>query len=143
MIIWKTFCRFFLSLLTTLVVENSQSFTGIFFMFLEIQLDQTCKAFNTLFGSQWKDRESSFQVRQILELFFHTSCSNVMLILCQRCQSYKNCPKNQIWMGPGQLTSKKLLPKAITHQIFKTNSSFHLKKDTAAKVKFPFFGSFC
>ena len=38
---------------------------------------QTWKAFNTKFEPQWKDRESSYQVRQILALF----CKLVALIL--------------------------------------------------------------
>ena len=45
--------------------------------FLKIILDQTRKAFNTKFGPQWTDRESSYQVRQILAL----SCKLIALIL--------------------------------------------------------------
>ena len=39
--------------------------------------DQTWKPFNTKCGLQWKDQESSYQVRQILALF----CMLVALIL--------------------------------------------------------------
>ena len=43
--------------------------------------DQTWKTFNTKFGPQWKDRESSYRVRQILTLF----CILVALILGWNC----------------------------------------------------------
>ena len=41
-----------MSLLTVLIVKNSQILTGIFFVLLKIVLDQTCKALNTKFGPQ-------------------------------------------------------------------------------------------
>ena len=40
-------------------------------------VDETWKAFNIKFGPPWKDRESSYQVRQMLALF----CKLVALIL--------------------------------------------------------------
>ena len=40
-------------------------------------LDQIQKSFNTIFGPQWKDQKSSYQVRQMLALF----CNLVALML--------------------------------------------------------------
>ena len=57
-----------MSLLTALIVENSHILSRIYFIVLKQILDQTWKAFNTKFELQWKDRESSSQVRQILGL---------------------------------------------------------------------------
>ena len=68
MIVWKFFFGF-MSLLIASIVENSRTLPGIYFIFLENILDQTWKSFNTIFGPQWKDPKSSFQVRQDLPLF--------------------------------------------------------------------------
>ena len=43
---------------------------GIHFIFLKKVLDQTWKSFNIKFGFQEKDQESTYQVRQILKLFW-------------------------------------------------------------------------
>ena len=37
--------------------------------FSKIVLDQTWEAFNTRFGPQWKDQESSYQAEYILTFF--------------------------------------------------------------------------
>ena len=63
--------------INSLIVRNGHILTGIYFIFLKNVLDQTWKAFNTKFGPQWEDRESSYQIRQILALF----CKLVALIL--------------------------------------------------------------
>ena len=63
--------------INSLIVRNGHTLTGIYFIFLKNVLDQTWKAFNTKFGPQWEDRESSYQIRQILALF----CKLVALIL--------------------------------------------------------------
>ena len=49
--------------------------------FLKNALHKTCKTFNRKFGLQYKDRKSSYQVRQILALF----CKSVALTLGQNC----------------------------------------------------------
>ena len=56
-------------LLTALIIKNSHILVGIYFIFQKNILDQTWKAFNTKFEYQWKDRESSHQVRQVVALF--------------------------------------------------------------------------
>ena len=87
-------------------------------------LDQTWKAFNTKFGSQWKDWESNYQVRQILALFLKIKCYNFWT---------KIVKKNQIWRGLGQVRSKKLFPETpLTNYlretlVFMWNSSLHEK----------------
>ena len=68
----------FMSLLRTLIVQNSDILAGIWFIFLKIVLRETWKAFNSKFGPQWKDQESSYQVRQISMPF----CKLVALMLC-------------------------------------------------------------
>ena len=65
-----------MSLLTALIVKNSHILGRIYFIFLKNILNQTWKAFNTKFGPQWKDRKSSYQVRQVLAVF----CKLVALI---------------------------------------------------------------
>ena len=54
----------FMSLLKALIVKNSHFLAGIYFLSFKL-------------GPQWKDRENSYQVRQILVLF----CNLVALIL--------------------------------------------------------------
>ena len=55
-----------MSLVTVLIVKNSNFLAEIYFIFLD-----------TEFGPQWKDRKSSYQVRQNLAIF----CNLVALIL--------------------------------------------------------------
>ena len=77
----QNFLLFFASLLTALIVRNNHILAGYFFIFLKNVLNQTWQAFNTKFGPQWKDRERSHQVRQILALV----CILVELILDWNC----------------------------------------------------------
>ena len=72
----QNFLLLFMSLLTALIVRNSHTLDGIYFIFLKNALDQISKAFYSKFGPQWKDRESSYQVRQILAFL----CKSVALI---------------------------------------------------------------
>ena len=57
-------------------------------------------------------------------------------------KSYKNCQANQILVGLGQVTSKKLFTETMIHKILETNSSFDVKDCTSGKVQFLFFSSF-
>ena len=57
-------------LLAALIVKNSHILAGIYYNFPNVA-DQTWKVFNTKFGPQWKDRESSYWVRQTLALSAH------------------------------------------------------------------------
>ena len=58
-----------MSLLTSWIVKKNHILAGIHFIFLKNVPDQTWKAFNTKYGPQQKDQESSYQVGQILALF--------------------------------------------------------------------------
>ena len=75
MIVWKFF------LLTASVLKISQIKYIIYFTFLKNVLNQTWRSFNIKLEPQWKDRKSSYQVRQILALF----CNLIALILGWHC----------------------------------------------------------
>ena len=66
----QNFRLLFMFLLTALIVKNSDILAWTYFMVLKNVLYQTWKASNTKFGPHWKDRENSYQVRQILTLFY-------------------------------------------------------------------------
>ena len=79
-------------------------------------------AFNTKFGSLWKDRESSYQERKILAPF----CKLVTLILEWNCvkiglrvtKIVKQIKFEWVW---DELEAKNL-PKTIIHKIFETKA---------------------
>ena len=72
-----------MSLLTTPNVTNSHILTKKNTLsFLENVLDQTRNPFNSKFGRQSKVKESSYQVRQILELLLQPSYFHFWLKLC-------------------------------------------------------------
>ena len=77
MIAWK----FFLCFLTASVLKSSHIKSIIYFIFLKNVLNQTWRSFNIKLQSQWKDRKSSYIVRQILALF----CNLIALILEWHC----------------------------------------------------------
>ena len=61
----QNFLLLFMSLLAAPIVKNSNILAGIYFIFLKQSLDQTRKSCNAKFGPQWKDRKSSYHVRQL------------------------------------------------------------------------------
>ena len=65
-----------MSLITALVLKK-QSFSNLLCLSKKKVLDQTWNSFNTKFGPQLKNRESSYQVSQILAII----CELVALIL--------------------------------------------------------------
>ena len=103
----QNFLLLFRSSLIALIVKNSHILTRIYFIILKIILQQTWKSFKTKFWPNWKDRKSSYQVRQILVFFSRLSYSNFKLKLCEMSPSYQNCQGNQVWRGRGRVTSKK------------------------------------
>ena len=59
-----------MSLLTALIVKNSLILAGIYLIFLKARPRRNLKDFQyQIWTSVKKDRESSYQVRQILALF--------------------------------------------------------------------------
>ena len=66
----QVFLLFFMFSFTALIVKSSHIFAGICFINENRVQDHTWKDFNTKFGLQWKYRESSYQRRQILALFW-------------------------------------------------------------------------
>ena len=131
-----------MSLLPALIVKNSDIFGWNLLIFLKTIVDQTWKAFNTEFGPQSKDQESSYWVRQFLALF----CIVVALTLGWNCVKGLRVTKivKQIkFKGVrGQVRSKKLFAETTIHKILETNSSFYVKQCTTGKVQFLFFSIF-
>ena len=74
----QNFILLFMSLMlkTAFIVKNSHIFAGIYFIFLKNVLYQTLKSFSGKFGSHWKARKSSYQVRNVLAPF----CTLVALV---------------------------------------------------------------
>ena len=72
----KNFLLLYLSLLTALIVKNTHFFPGLCFILLRNVLNQARKAFNTKFRPQGKDREGSYQVKQIPALFHNLVAQN-------------------------------------------------------------------
>ena len=56
-----------MSLLTALIVKNSHILAGIYFIFLNV-LRPNLKGFQCQIWTSMKDRESNYQVREILAL---------------------------------------------------------------------------
>ena len=73
MVVFKILFAF----LTALLVKYGFILAGIYFIFMK----KSWKTFNIKFGPQWKDRESSFEVKHILRPF----CKLVALILGYNC----------------------------------------------------------
>ena len=67
----QSFLLLFMFLLTAKFVKNSHILARIFFIFLKNAPKRTWNSFNTKFQPQWKDRKSSYKLRQILGLFRH------------------------------------------------------------------------
>ena len=65
----QNFLLHYMSLLTANFIKNSHAYARIYFIFLKNVLKQTWNAFNTKFRATWKDRKSSYQVRQVFALF--------------------------------------------------------------------------
>ena len=75
----QIFLLLLMSLLETKFVKNSHILGKIYLIFLKNVLKQTRNSFNTKFQAQWKACSSSYQLKQILAVFFDL----ISLILCQ------------------------------------------------------------
>ena len=111
--------------ISNLIVKNSHILAGIYFTFLKIGV--TWKAFNTKFRPQWKDWESSYQVRQILVLF----CKLVSLILgwnCVRVLELQKLSNKSNLKGSGDSSKQEIhIIFTIIHEIFEARSKFYVK----------------
>ena len=97
----------FMLLLTTSFVNSSHIKAIIVFIFLKNVLKQTWNSFNTKFQTQWKDRESSYQVRGILGSFCHLIALILGLSRVKGLRVTKNVIEinfERVW---GELESKK------------------------------------
>ena len=65
-----------MSLLNAKFLKTCHIYARIYFAFLKNVLKQTSNYFNTKFGTQSKDRKSSYQVREILAIF-----SNIIALI--------------------------------------------------------------
>ena len=72
--------------------------------------------------------------------FLKISCSNFRLKLRER--SWVTKVLEQIKFEEVWVRSKNMFPETITHKIFDTNSSFHVKQHTTRKLKFLIFRRF-
>ena len=66
----QIFLLLLMSLLKIKIVKNIHILSKIYFIFLKNVLKQTRKSFNTKFQTQWKACSSSYQLKQILAVFF-------------------------------------------------------------------------
>ena len=114
----KFFPAFYV-LSTASVVKNSHILAGIYFIFLKNVLDQAWKVFNAKFGPQQKDRGSSYQVRQILALFYKL-VAPILGFKCVKDLRFAKVIKQIKFEGVwGKLK--------VFHKIFEKSSSFHVK----------------
>ena len=91
------------------------------------------KALNTKFEASWKDRESIYQVREILALF----CILTTLVLGLRVTKIiKEIKFERVW---GQLEAKKLFTERTIHNILRENLDFMW--NCALREMFNFFFS--
>ena len=115
----QSFFPLFMSLSTASVVKNSHILAGIYFIFLKNVLDQAWKVFNAKFGPQQKDRGSSYQVRQILALFYKL-VAPILGFKCVKDLRFAKVIKQIKFEGVwGKLK--------VFHKIFEKSSSFHVK----------------
>ena len=66
----QIFLLLLMSLLETKFVKNSHILGKIYLIFLKNVLKKTRNSFNTKFQAQWKACSSSYQLKQILAVFF-------------------------------------------------------------------------
>ena len=71
-------------LLAAKYVKDNHILGRIFCIFLNNALKQSWDSFNTKIQPQQEDRESSYQVKEILGLFMPLNCSNFKLNQCEK-----------------------------------------------------------
>ena len=121
----------FVSLLIAKFFKSSHISARIFFTFWKNVENKTWNSFDTKFQPQWKGRKSSYQVRQILGIFWSFSCCNFKFIAKRSLQKAFELPKNVKkikFEGVCEESAwKKEFPGTITQYISETNSSFQVE----------------
>ena len=131
-----------MSLLTFLILKNSHSQYGIYYIFLKKRLAINLKGFQNQIGNSVEIMKKQLSSKPKFRESLQTFCSNLRLKPCQRPYSYKRLPCRQNLQGSVVSSNKKLYPEIIIHKIFQTNSSYHVKQRTIGKVQFLFFRRF-
>ena len=103
----QTIFLLFMFFITTNFVENSHSYSRIFFIFLKTGLNQTWNAFNTKFGRQWKDRKRSYRVSETFAHFCNLIAPNFALNSVKSLRVSKIVTKNNFKWVWQELESKK------------------------------------
>ena len=100
----QNFLLLFIFLVIAKFVKKSHIYARTHFIFLKTVVKQTWNSFNTKCGPQWKDWKSSYQIWQILVIFFN--CSNFSLKQCKGLRAttiVKDIEFEGVW---GKLESK-------------------------------------
>ena len=127
----------FKSFSTAKFVKNSHLWARIYFPFPKIVLKQIWNSFSTNFVPERKDWKSSYLVRQNLTLL----CNLILLILGQKCVKglrvinfvtkitiIIKLKVTKIWSILEPVRIKQRIPETFIHEIFETNTSFHVKE---------------
>ena len=123
----QNFLSLFMFLSTAKVLKNSHILGRICFIFLKAILKQTRNFLNTKFQPHWNDRKSSYQVRQVLGLFFHLTALISGSNNVKSPRVTKIVKKNLVWKGVWQVRIKTKFSETISHKIFETSSIFDIK----------------
>ena len=67
-----------MSLFIVKFAKNSHLYSRICLIFLKNFLKQNWTSFNTIFWPQWKDRKSSYRIRQVLSFF--SNLTSIILV---------------------------------------------------------------
>ena len=109
----ENFVLLFMLWLKAAIDKNSHIEAGIYFIFLQNLVKQTPKSFSSKFLPQWKDRKSSYKVRQISVLF----CNLFVLILGYNCvkgiRVTKIVKKNMFKEVWGELQTKNCFQRCL------------------------------
>ena len=107
----QNFLLLFMFLLTTKFVKNSDVPATILFLFIKIVLNQTWNCFIIKSQPQWKVRKSSYQVREILGVFFHLIALILRKTRFKDLKVTKNVKEIRFEEAWGKIESKKSFQK--------------------------------
>ena len=137
------FSFIFKSSLSTLIFRSSQILAGIYFMFFKNVLGNTWKSFNANFAPQWKDRGSSYRVRQVSAYFRKL----VALILGQNCVkglTVTNINKKQKFEAVSfELKERNCFQRQSLTKYLRQTAVFMWNSALQEKFNFYFSGVFC